>query len=151
MHILSFVRAPPSPFYDSQSRATAKKYRKVIKREEKKFVLTSSPWLNFLTANEIYFICRGKTTNKSAKAISILDRKQFCTEAREKGLSVLQNLKWSGWTKISNFFAQVARPVVKNCILWFLANMKLLRDGICTGYINRRIHLSVQASKKDTK
>ena len=29
--------------------------------------------------------------------------------------------------------------------------MRYIRDGICTGYIRRRIYISVPAGKKDTK
>ena len=37
----------------------------------------------------------------------------------------------------------------KNFILCFLANMRYIRDCICTGYIRRRIYISLPAGKKD--
>ena len=36
----------------------------------------------------------------------------------------------------------------KNVILCILANMRYVRDGICTGYIKRWIHVSVPGDKK---
>ena len=81
---------------------------------------------------------KGKSTEKLTRQKPVLSHK-----AREKGASDVQK---NSSSKVKNFFAQPARPVgQKNVILCFLANMRYIRDGICTGHIRRRVYVSVPA------
>ena len=57
----------------------------------------------------------------------------------------------SNTIRVKNFRPTRPPGGSKNVILCFLANMRYIRDGICTGYIRRRIYISVPAGKKDKK
>ena len=75
-----------------------------------------------------------------------LGKNRFCTQAREKGA---QWFTESNTIRVKNFRPTRPPSGSKNVILCFLANMRYIRDGICTGYIRRRIYISVPAGKKD--
>ena len=77
-----------------------------------------------------------------------LGKNRFCTQAREKGA---QWFTESNTIRVKNFRPTRPPSGSKNVILCFLANMRYIRDGICTGYIRRRIYISVPAGKKDKK
>ena len=77
-----------------------------------------------------------------------LGKNRFCTQAREKGA---QWFTESNMIRVKNFRPTRPPSGSKNVILCFLANMRYIRDGICTGYIRRRIYISVPAGKKDKK
>ena len=48
---------------------------------------------------------------------------------------------------VKEFFVRPTHPPSgsKNVIFCFLANMRYIRDGICTGHIRRRVYFSVPA------
>ena len=65
-----------------------------------------------------------------------------------KGLNDSQHLLWSEWKML----AQPASPVGQKCYPLLLSKYEIyIREGICTGYIWRRIYISVPTGKKDRK
>ena len=110
---------------------------------------------NFVTANEILFICRGKCyrnrRQKMRQAIQI--KIQESRRGKKTGFDAQSPGKGGPVTGSKNsimvkeFFVRPTHPPSgsKNVIFCFLANMRYIRDGICTGHIRRRVYFSVPA------
>ena len=103
----------------------------------------------FLTANEIHFICGGKccrVPTKQKMLQAIRTKNQTMPPSRQepvlhkslgKGSSVICRILYNQGEKSSPNWPHGGS---KNIILCFFANMRYIRDGICTGCIRRWIY-----------
>ena len=117
---------------------------------ERKSSLLQMKYILFVEENAAKYRRYKKCTKQFGLKIRLcrLGRNRFCTQAREKGA---QWFAESNMIRVNNFHPTRPPSGSKNVILCFLANMRYIREDICTGYIRKRIYISVPPGKKDKK
>ena len=104
--------------------------------------------INFFLLQKKYILFVGESTagiDKIKMCQAIRDKirvchLRFCTQGREKGA---QWFAESNTVRVTNFHSTRPPGGSKNIVICFLANMRYVKDGIRTGYIRKRIYISV--------